>query len=116
MTAYGGVNEAVHAMREGAADFVVKPWDNARLVATVSSVARLSRVDREVKQLRGQQRALNDLDARDAERIVGQTGGMRQVVADIEKVAGTDANVLIGRERHRQGTGSARHSSPFAAP
>ena len=31
MTAYGGVNEAVHAMREGAADFVVKPWDNAKL-------------------------------------------------------------------------------------
>src|SRR6187431_3543090 len=69
MTAYGGVNEAVHAMRAGAADFVVKPWDNAKLVATMSSVAQLSRADREVKQLRGRQRTLNDLDARDADRI-----------------------------------------------
>ena len=39
MTAYGGVDEAVNAMRAGAADFVVKPWDNAKLVATVSAVA-----------------------------------------------------------------------------
>ena len=89
-------------MREGAADFVVKPWDNAKLIATVSAVAQLSRADREVKQLRGRQRALSDLDSRAADRIVGETGGMRQVVADIEKVARTDANVLITGEN---GTG-----------
>ena len=39
MTAYGGIETAVNAMREGAADFVVKPWDNAKLVATVSTVS-----------------------------------------------------------------------------
>ncbi len=48
MTAYGGVEAAVNAMREGAADFVVKPWDNAKLIATVSAVSRLARADREV--------------------------------------------------------------------
>jgi two-component system, NtrC family, response regulator HydG len=102
MTAYGGVDEAVNAMRAGAADFVVKPWDNAKLVATVSAVSQLSRADREVQEQRGRRQALSDVRARDSEHIVGQTGGMRQVVADIEKVARTDANVLITGEN---GTG-----------
>ncbi len=102
MTAYGGVDEAVNAMRAGAADFVIKPWDNAKLVATVSSVARLARADREVAQLRGRQRVLNEAQVRAGDRIIGEDGGLRQVVADIDKVADTDANVLITGEN---GTG-----------
>ena len=102
MTAYGGVDEAVNAMRAGAADFVVKPWENAKLVATVSAVAQLSRADREVRQLRGRAQALNDVQWRETDRIVGEAGGMRQVVADIAKVARTEANVLITGEN---GTG-----------
>jgi DNA-binding NtrC family response regulator len=102
MTAYGGVDEAVNAIRAGAADFVVKPWDNAKLIATVSAVAQLARADREVNEQRGRQRALADVRGRESDRIVGETGGMRQVVADIGKVAGTDANVLITGEN---GTG-----------
>ena len=77
MTAYGGVDEAVNAMRDGAADFVVKPWDNAKLVATVSAVARLARADREVTQLRGRQRALSQAQVRVQDRIIGETGGLR---------------------------------------
>src|SRR6185369_2257292 len=102
MTAYGGVDEAVNAIRAGAADFVVKPWDNAKLIATVSAVAQLSRADRELREQRGRQRALADVRSRDTDRIVGETGGRRQVVSDIEKVARTDANVLITGEN---GTG-----------
>ena len=95
MTAYGGVEAAVKAMREGAADFVVKPWDNARLIATVSAVSRLSRADREVRSLRSRQRTLNEYIGQDFERIVGASAGLRQVQANIDKVARTSANVLI---------------------
>jgi len=95
MTAYGNVEAAVNAMREGAADFVVKPWDNAKLVATVTAVARLSRADRELADLKRRQRALNEYLGQDFDRIVGSSDGMKQVLDSIAKVAATDANVLI---------------------
>jgi two-component system, NtrC family, response regulator HydG len=95
MTAYGGVEAAVRAMREGAADFVVKPWDNAKLVATVSAISRLTRADRELSQLRRQQRSVNEYLGEDLHRIVGETEGLRRVLESIEKVSRTDANVLI---------------------
>ena len=79
MTAYGGVEAAVNAMREGAADFVVKPWDNAKLIATVSAVSQLARVDREVNSLRRRQRGLNEYLGPDIVRIVGESEGLRQV-------------------------------------
>jgi two-component system, NtrC family, response regulator HydG len=102
MTAYGGVEAAVNAMREGAEDFVLKPWDNAKLVATVSSVARLARADREVASLRRRQRSLHEYIGQDIEPIVGNSEALRQVLASIDKVARTDANVLIVGEN---GTG-----------
>jgi DNA-binding NtrC family response regulator len=102
MTAYGGVEAAVNAMREGAEDFVMKPWDNAKLVATVSAVARLARADREVASLRRRQRSLNEYIGQDVEPIVGNSEALRQVLSSIDKVARTDANVLIVGEN---GTG-----------
>jgi DNA-binding NtrC family response regulator len=95
MTAYGGIEAAVNAMREGAADFVVKPWDNAKLIATVSSVSQLARADREVASLRRRQRSLNEYATRGADTLVGNSSGLRQVLASIDKVAATDANVLV---------------------
>jgi DNA-binding NtrC family response regulator len=95
MTAYGGIEAAVNAIREGAADFVVKPWDNAKLVATVSSVSKLARADREVANLRRRQRSLNEYSVQGLDTIVGNSPGLRQVLASIDKVAGTDANVLV---------------------
>ena len=123
MTAYGGIETAVNAMREGASDFVVKPWDNAKLAATVSTVARLARADREVASLRHRQRALNEYPAPDVDHIVGDSEGLRQVLSSIAKVARTDANVLIlgengtgkelvAREIHRQ---SLRREQPFVS-
>jgi FixJ family two-component response regulator len=48
MTAYGDVNIAVHAIKEGAVDFVLKPWDNDKLLATVSSAMQLRESRKEV--------------------------------------------------------------------
>lgn len=95
ITAYGGVEAAVNAIRSGATDFVVKPWDNAKLIATVSSVARLAHADREVASLRHQQRSVNEYNGREFDRIVGVSPGLRQMLTDIDKVAITDAGVLI---------------------
>lgn len=121
MTAYGAIETAVSAIREGAADFVVKPWDNAKLIATVSAVSRLARADREVANLRRRQRTLNEYLGQDFEQIVGSSVGLRSVLASIAKVAQTDANVLIlgengtgkelvARAIHRQ---SLRHDQAF---
>ena len=117
MTAYGGVE------RSGARD--ARRRRGLRREALGQREARGHRVGRRAAQSRGPRSAAaarpaadaeRILGARDAERIVGETGGMRQVLLDIEKVARTDANVLITRrERHRQGTGGARHPPPVAA-
>ncbi len=95
MTAYGAVDTAVNAMKEGASDFVVKPWDNERLIATVRSTTRLSQAARTIKNLESVQKALSREIGRAGSAIVGQSAPMRAVLASIEKVAATDASVLI---------------------
>jgi DNA-binding NtrC family response regulator len=93
MTAWADVDTAVTAMRHGATDFVVKPWDNARLIATVTAAARLARSERELQRLQDRQQVL-EADA-GAHRIVGESPAMQSLLAQIGKIAGTDANVLI---------------------
>jgi DNA-binding NtrC family response regulator len=95
MTAYGGVDVAVNAMRQGASDFVVKPWDHARLVATVTAAARLAQSDREVRRLRSRQQVLEADANSDQHQIIGNSPALQQLLAQIGKVAATDANVLI---------------------
>jgi two-component system, NtrC family, response regulator HydG len=95
MTAYGGVETAVKAMKEGASDFVVKPWDNQKLIATVGATLRFSQAAQTVKDLESKQRELSRyIGAPDAE-IVGVSPAIERLLADIQKVARTDASVLI---------------------
>jgi DNA-binding NtrC family response regulator len=95
MTAYGDIDLAVKAMKEGAADFIVKPWDNQKLMATVINAYKLSQSKREISELRRKQELLHqDLDQEFIE-IIGNSDRMKQVFDTIGKVAGTDANVLI---------------------
>lgn len=114
ITAYGHVDMAVKAMKEGATDFVSKPWQNEKLLATVKAVYLLSQSKKELSQLQSRQMIMNqDEEQRSGPLIIGQSESMQQVYATIDKVARTDANVLIlgengtgkeliAREIHRQ--------------
>ena len=95
ITAYGDLELAVEAMKRGAVDFVAKPWQNEKLLATVTAAIRLRRTRAEAEQLRVQRDALGEaLDERFPE-IIGQSAAVQRVFATVEKVAATDANVLV---------------------
>jgi DNA-binding NtrC family response regulator len=95
ITAYGDVEMAVRAVRVGAVDFVLKPWQNEKLLATLSSALNLRYSKLEVDRLRSQQKQLRaDIDQRYHD-MIGISPEMQQVFANIEKVASTDANILI---------------------
>ena len=102
ITAYGDVEKAVKAVKMGATDFVLKPWQNEKLLATVSSALNLAESRREVDSLRTQNKQLNaDIDQH-YQDIIGKSAAMNKVFQTIEKVAKTEANVLITGEN---GTG-----------
>lgn len=95
ITAYGDITLAVKAIKEGATDFVLKPWDNDKLLATLHSALQLRQSKLEIEDLKNQQKLLyDDLDSRFKE-IIGQSPAMQKVFDTIQKVATTDANVLI---------------------
>lgn len=97
-TAYADIDLAVKGIKEGATDFVVKPWNNAKLIATLQTAYNLSKSRREVKQLKDIKRELTPATS----MYWGESEAMRQLHSLITKVAGTDANVLITGEN---GTG-----------
>jgi DNA-binding NtrC family response regulator len=94
-TAYGDIDLAVNAMKEGAKDFLTKPWEKEKLVATIVSAYEKKQSEREVNQLRQREQALSkDLDNGFSE-IISESPAMEPVFETIRKVSGTDANVLI---------------------
>ena len=95
ITAFGNIEMAVKAIKEGATDFVLKPWQNERLLATVSSAYQLSRSKQRIDDLEQKQHQLStDID-RQFHEIIGVSEEMKKIFATIEKIAGTDANILI---------------------
>lgn len=95
ITAYGDVQMAVKAIKEGATDFVLKPWENEKLLATLYSAMRLHASRLEVQNLRDrQQMIIADADNKFHD-IIGRSPAMMKVFSTIERVAVTDANVLI---------------------
>ncbi len=102
ITAYGDVDLAVRSIKEGAQDFVLKPWTNEKLLVTIHSALDLSQSRSRIEQLLHQTRQLSRDGERGFHDMVGSSAAMRGVFATVDKVAGTDANVLICGEN---GTG-----------
>ena len=95
ITAYGDVEMAVKAVKAGATDFVLKPWQNEKLLATISSALNLRYSKLEVDRLRSREKQLNrDIDQRYHD-MIGVSPAIQKVFATIEKVASTDADILI---------------------
>ena len=99
MTAWGSVDGAVEAMRRGAWDYIEKPWDNARLLATLRSQLELGRAIRRAQRLEGE----NTLLRKDGvPQLIADSPRMRPVLQLMERVGPSDANVLVTGEH---GTG-----------
>jgi DNA-binding NtrC family response regulator len=99
MTAWGSVDGAVDAMRRGARDYVEKPWDNHRLLATLRTQVELSQALQRTERLEGENRVLR---GEGLPALVAESRAMRDVVHLVERIAPSDANVLITGEH---GTG-----------
>jgi len=102
ITAYGDIELAIKALKRGAADFIVKPWENEKLVATLKATLRLRQSNREVKKLRDREKNLKQEWNSEQKMIIGSSPAMEKVMRMVGKVAATDANVLITGEN---GTG-----------
>ncbi|KQC01690.1 sigma-54 dependent transcriptional regulator [Pedobacter sp. Hv1] len=95
MTAFGNVELAVQAIKKGATDFILKPWENEKLFATLSAAAKLRQSNKKVKKLEKIHTSIQSDMARKFEHIVGNDDSVQQLQKTLVKVAPTDANVLI---------------------
>lgn len=123
ITAYGDIQMAVKAIKAGATDFVLKPWENEKLLATLYAAMRLRESRDVIENLKIKNHEINQaLNDRFSE-IIGQSGAMQKIFQTIDRVAKTDANVLIlgengtgkeliARAIHRN---SPRQSETFAS-
>jgi len=102
ITAYGDIDTAVRALKSGASDFVLKPWDNNKLLATLKLAIQLNFSKKEVQKLKERETELKKEMNREQRYIIGSSPQLMSVLNLVRKVAKTDANVLITGEN---GTG-----------
>lgn len=120
MTAYADTDKAVRAIKAGATDFIPKPWEKDKLLATLTSGMRLRQSQQEVSILKEQVEVLSGQNTSEND-IIGESSDMQEVFTTINKLSNTDANILILGEN---GTGkdviarliyrcSPRYGKPF---
>ena len=102
ITAYGDIELAVKAIKKGATDFIQKPWDAEKLMATLHSAYKLSVSQNEITRLQKKQQVLHENYNKSHLQIIGKSKAIQKVFSLVEKVAPTDANILIFGEN---GTG-----------
>jgi DNA-binding NtrC family response regulator len=95
ITAFGDVELAVQAIKKGATDFVLKPWDNDKLLGTLHAALRLRSSIEQNDRLISRQSGANLAAARDLPQIIFRSPAMEAVMQTVSRVADTDANVLL---------------------
>ncbi len=94
-TAYGDISLAVESMREGAIDFLTKPWEKEKLLSTVNNAYNLFRSNQEIKSLKSKQQVLLQEADKEFSQMIGRDPSIKAVLRQVDKVAATDAHVLI---------------------
>ncbi len=102
ITAYGDVELAVKAVKEGAFDFILKPWDNNKLLSTLHASLELRKIKIENAKLLKTTNTLKQELKPTSQSIIGQSDPMKKVMEMVKKVAVTDANIFVSGEN---GTG-----------
>mgnify|MGYP001347475079 CR=1 FL=1 len=102
ITAYSDVELAVKALKQGATDFIPKPWENSKLLATIESAIQLNFSKKEVGKLRQKEKVLMQELQGEQKFIIGSSPQLMKVMNMVRKVSKTDANILITGEN---GTG-----------
>ncbi|MBC8486953.1 MAG: sigma-54-dependent Fis family transcriptional regulator [Bacteroidetes bacterium] len=95
ITGYGDIELAVQGIKEGATNFLLKPWENKKLLATITANLKVRESKKELEDLRTKQKVLIADQDQAYSDMIGDSPAMQQVLSAAQKVAITDANVLI---------------------
>src|ERR1039458_7369528 len=87
ITAYGDIDLAVRSLKEGASDFIIKPWHNEKLISTIKDLLKGKEGSKDSEKIAAEGRKFNDL--------IGDSEVIKDIFYKVEKIAPTDANILI---------------------
>ncbi|PLW99058.1 MAG: sigma-54-dependent Fis family transcriptional regulator [Marinilabiliales bacterium] len=95
ITGYGDIDLAIQGIKQGATNFILKPWDNEKLITEIINNLEVRNTKQEMETCRAQKQLLIDENNDEVNRLIGKSDRMIEVINLIRKVAATDANVLV---------------------